>query len=466
MKMLRNIGYNLFYQVLTLILPLVTIPYVSRVLGPIGIGEYSFSNATTQYFVLFGMLGMKLYGSRAIAQVNHKADEVKDTFWNLYWLQLITGVLSYGLYMVLFGMNFDEPIYFAQSFLVMAILFDISWLFTGLEDFKKIVFRDTAVKILGLLAIFLFVKTQDDLIAYTLILSLSTLFGQVSMWFAISKIIGKPKLKISETLRHLKPTLLIFLPQIASSVYMILDRTMIGLFNGVSDVAMYDQAQKIIRVTLSIVPALSIVLMPRIANMIAQKKVEEIEKYMTKSGLFIIIISVGISFGLAGVAKSFVPWFFGDEFLPVIDVFYLSVWIVIAVGGANLFAIQYLIPSNQQNKYTITIVISAVINIILNLLLLPKIGFYGAAISTTVAEFVGVSIQIYFVKQQLNVKKILRPLPKAVFAGIIMCLTVYIIGELLEPVILTTLIQVVIGGIVYLGILFLGGVITKTDFKI
>lgn len=466
MKIIRNFGYNLFYQLLALALPLITIPYISRVLGPSGVGEYAFTSATTQYFILFGLIGIRTYGSRTIAQISHKTEEVKKTFWNLYVLQLCFSFSSYLLYTIIFSTQFDQSLYFAQSFLVLAIVFDISWLFIGLENFKKIVIRDAIVKLAGLVAIFTFVKTSDDLVVYALILSLSIFLGQLSMWISIGTIVGKPQINIKQVQSHLKPTLLLFIPQIAISIYAVLDRTMLGLFSSIDDVAIYDQAQKIIKVSLAIVPALSTVMMPRIANMIAKKETENIEKYMAKSGLFIWIISCGLSFGLAGIASEFVPWFYGEEFLAVTNVFYVSVWMVIAVGGANLFAVQYLIPSNQQNKYTVSVTVAAIINIILNIVLIPKFGFYGAAFATVVAEFIGVGIQINYVRKQLNVWKLLKPLPKIFISAMIMFVVLRVIGNAMGPGILTTIIQVIVGGSSYLIMLWLSKSITKSDLKL
>ncbi len=463
-KLLKNFIYNISYQILTLILPLITAPYLSRVLGVEGIGEYSFTYANTQYFVLFGMLGITMYGSKCIAQSNLDSKKVEKTFWQIYFLQFIFCLISYLLFIATLGIK--SSLYFAHSFLVLAALFDISWLYIGIENFKKVVIRNTLIKVIGILLIFILVKNSEDLVLYAYILSLSMLIGQISMWIDFGKSIKFVKPNRDDIIKHLKPTLLLFLPQIASSVYVLLDRTMLGVMNTSADVGVYDQGQKIIRLAVTLIGAISSVMMPRIANMMVTSDEKTMKKVIEKSALFISVISFGLTFGIVGVAKNFVPWFFGEGFQEVTTVFYYSAWIIIAIGGANLFAIQYLIPTNQQNKYTISVCIAAVVNIVLNFILLPRYSYIGASIATVAAEFTGVFIQMYFVKNQLNMKEILSKIPYIFICALIMYIVINAIGCLLPNTILTTFIQVLVGGIIYIVLLFVSKTIKITDIKL
>lgn len=463
-KLFENFFYNVSYQILNLLLPVITLPYISRVLGVNGIGEYSFTYSNTQYFVLFGMLGITMYGSRTIAQNNVDKEKISKAFLDIYILQLFSCCIAYIIFMTIFGLH--NEIYFAQSFFIVSAIFDISWLFIGIEDFKKVVIRNLLVRILGIILIFICVSSSNDLIKYTYIMSLSTLLGQISMWINLNHIIKFYKFKIKEVFRHLRPTLLLFLPQIASSVYLLLDRTMLGVIHGDFEVGVYEQSQKIIRLAVALIVAISGVMMPRIANMIALNKEEEMKKSLLTSSHIIWILAYGITFGILGISDNFVYWFFGEEYLNVIQVLKICSWMIIAISGANLFAILYLIPSNQQNKYTFSVIISAIINIILNLILIPTYSYIGAAISTVVAEFVGVFIQMYFVRKNLELKKFLIPVPKIFLSSIVMYFIIRIIEKYFQANMFSTLIEIVVGGLSYITCLVITKVITKDSLKL
>lgn len=462
-KLVKNFFYNISYQILSLVLPLVTIPYISRVLGATGIGEYSFTYSNTQYFVLFGMLGISMYGSRTIAQSNTCKDAVSRSFWEVYFLQFLSCCIAYILFMLLFGLH--SPIYFAQSFFIVGSIFDISWFFIGIEDFKKVVIRNTLVRLVGILLIFIFVKNESDIANYTYIMSLTTFVGQISMWINIRHFVIFRKLKVQQSFKHFKPTILLFLPQIASSVYILLDRSMLGVIHGDFDVGIYEQGQKIIRLAVAFITAISGVMMPRISNMIALKKIDEMKKIFETSSLLLWTISFGLTFGLLGISKDFVPWFFGDDYLPVVTVLIIGSWMIIPIAGANLFAIQYLIPINQQNKYTFSVIVSAIFNVILNIILIPRYSYIGATISTVLAEFTGVLIQIYFVRKEFSLKRIFAPIPKLLIAASTMYLSINLISTYIPSKVFSTIIEVVIGGFIYIIMLFITKIITLKSLK-
>ena len=273
------------------------------------------------------------------------------------------------------------------------------------------------------------------------------------------------KIKIQESFKHFKATILLFLPQIASSVYILLDRSMLGIIHGDFEVGIYEQGQKIIRLAVAFISAISGVMMPRIANMIALKKVDEMKKVFEISSLLIWTLSFGLTFGILGVAHDFVPWFFGDEYLPVITVLMIGSWMIIPIAAANLFAVQYLIPINQQNKYTFSVIISAIFNVILNVILIPRYSYIGATISTVLAEFTGALIQIYFVRKDLNLKRIFAPTPKLLLSGFTMYLSVNLISTYFPSTVTNTIIEIVIAGSMYIFMIFATKTLTLKSLK-
>ena len=247
MQIVKNFIYNVSYQLLVIILPLITVPYVSNILGAEGIGNYAFTYANMQYFIIFGMVGISIYGNRNIAYVRDNKEKLKNTFYSIYTLQLITTTISLILYLI-FVLVFNNKgyrwLYIAQGINILAAMVDISWLFIGLEQFKKTVFRNTIVKLVSLASIFIFVKSSEDTIIYTIIIALSSLIGNLTFWLYIPNTIGFKKIKIDRLSLHLKSSLSLFIPQIAIQIYLLLDRTMLGIITDTIQVGYYEKLSK------------------------------------------------------------------------------------------------------------------------------------------------------------------------------------------------------------------------------
>ena len=296
-KVAKNYIYNLIYQILILIVPLITTPYVSRVLGAKGVGIFSYTNSIVQYFILFGCIGLNLYGQREIAYVQHDKEKRNKTFWELLILRIITVSISLILFFCTLATHGQYSyVFIIMSLDILASMVDISWFFQGIEDFEKIVLRNFVIKITGVILIFLFVKSSDDLRLYVLCHSGTLILGNLSMWFYLPKLVGKVALKKLEIKKHVKPTIILFLPQIATSVYTVLDKTMIGYLTGIEEeVAYYEQGQKMVKIVLAFITSLGTVMLPRVANLFKLKEMKKIKQYLSKSFRFIFFISFPIS---------------------------------------------------------------------------------------------------------------------------------------------------------------------------
>jgi len=246
-KVLKNYLYNLSYQLLVIVLPVITTPYITRVFSSNDLGSYGYYNSIVTYFILLATLGVANYGTKEIS--GHRK-EVEKTFWGIYSLQVLSTCLAVTLYIVvcLLVPSMNNPIAYILGFSLLSRGFDISWLFQGLEDFKKITARNTMVKLLGVVSIFLFVKKPSDLYLYIILLVAYDLLGQLSMWLPAREHIRKPHLDIAYAKEHIKPVILLLLPQIAISLYITLDRTMLGALSSTKDVGIYDQALKLLNI--------------------------------------------------------------------------------------------------------------------------------------------------------------------------------------------------------------------------
>ena len=456
-KVVKNYIYNLSYQILILIVPLITTPYVSRVLGAKGVGIFSYTNSIVQYFILFGCIGLNLYGQREIAYVQHDQGKRNKVFWELVTLRVITVSIS----LIVFFCSLATHGQYASVFIIMTLdilasMVDISWFFQGIEDFKKIVVRNFIIKIVGVALIFLFVKSSDDLRLYVLCHSGTLILGNLSMWLYLPKLVGKVPFRSLEIKRYIKPTVVLFLPQIATSVYTVLDKTMIGFLTGIEEeVAYYEQGQKIVKIAMSLVTSLGTVMLPRVANLFKLNEMEKIKAYLSKSFKFICFLSFPMFFGLMAISCNIVPWFFGAGYEKVVPNMMVIAPIISIIAWSNIIGVQYLLPTGRQKEYTISVVTGCVVNCCLNLLLIPRFLSIGAAVATIIAECSVTGTQIYFTRASFDFRQIVKENIKYVLCAGLMFVPTYLAASKLSATIVHTMICVALGGAIYIVLLVL-----------
>lgn len=451
----KNYIYNMLYQMLIIILPIITTPYIARTLGATGNGIYSYTISIVTYFILFGSLGMNLYGQREIAYVQNDKEKRSQTFFELLILRIITLSISMLLFYFLFARSGEYSLYYKILLLEMlASILDISWFFQGLEDFKKIVVRNFIVKIISLILIFTLIKDENDVGIYILIYSLSNLFGNLTIWLGLKKYICRPgKLNIK---KHIKPMLSLFIPQVAIQIYVVLDKTMIGaITDSMTEVGYYEQAQKIVKILLTVITSLSTVMMPRIAKSYADKDFDKINYYMYKTFRFIYMLSLPLAFGIIAVANNFVPLFFGEGYEKVPLIMIILSLIVVFISVSGTIGNQFLLSTKRQKEYTISVIGGAITNFILNLILIYKFKSYGAAIATLVAELIVMLIQFIYIRKDINIKDNLLLAKNYLLSSLIMLIVCIIIDKIVIDNLIGIILQVIIGIIVYFGILFI-----------
>lgn len=451
----KNYLYNLIYQILVLILPLITTPYISRVLGAENIGIYSYTISIVTYFILFGSLGIAMYGQREIAYAQDNKEKYSRSFFEILLLRFITMTISMIIFYFIFAKSGEYKVYYTILLLEMiANILDISWFFQGLEEFKKTVTRNIIVKIISIICIFTFVKTSNDLKNYFWIYVLSTLVGNVSLWLYLPKYIKKVNIKDINILKHLKSTISLFIPQIAIQIYTVLDKVMIGaIISDKSEVGFYEQSQKIIKMLLTIITSLGTVMLPRIANTYINGNKEKIQEYMKKAFNFVFFIAFPIIFGIMAVSNNFVPIFFGQGYDKVIILMNVISPILLAIGLSNVIGTQYLLPTKRQKEFTVSVVIGSIINFTINILLIRKYGALGASIGTVIAEIAVTITQFVFIRKEFKILEILKLARKYLFASIIMFLICIFVGRIIDNKLACIIVQIITGTITYLIIL-------------
>lgn len=427
-------------------------PYIARVLGASGVGLAVFTASIVQYFVFLGTLGNTLYGNRTIAYVKDDIEERSKAFWEIFYLKSITICISTAIFLVLIVMSKSgcKTLYFIQSLNLFAALIDISWFFAGMEDFKKIALRGIIVRIICLALIFIFVKDSNDVWLYILIIAISSILGNLSIWFCLPGQIKFEKISLVKMLEHVKPSLILFIPQIAIYVYTLLDKTLIGILSDDAQVGYYNMASRIITMSMSIIGATGVVLMPKMANNFAKGDIDSIRQYTIKSFKFVSFLAFPLGFGIYSVSDKFVPWFFGAGFSETALLLKMLSPVMLAMAWGNITGNQLLIPMKMEKKYTISVIIGGILSCGLNYLLIPKLLAYGACIALLTAEFSVTTIQILFLKEVLELKKLFNEIWKYLIASLLMSSAINFIGLHLGANWYTTLTQIIIGIIIYI----------------
>ena len=447
----KNYLYSVSYEIISIVFPLITAPYVTRVLGAKVLGVYSTTQALAYYFVIFAMLGVNRYGNRAIARVRDDREEMSRTFWEIFAFQLFTGTVSVICY-VCYCLRYTgeyQLIYTLQIFYVLSGMLNLDWCCYGLERFQLTTLRSLMIRLFSLAGILLFVKDTGDLWIYTLILSLSSILSCLCVMPFLRKEIDFVRPTLRGILRHIKPNLLLFWPVIAISFYSTMDKLMLAYHAESEEVGYYTYAERIVVIPVSFIGALDSVLMPRMSNLFATHQEEKTTKIMDIVMLFAMWLSCAMAFGLAGCAKVFVPWFYGKDFTRCgLFVMLLSITIIIK-SWAEALRTQYIIPKGKDMMYVISLTSGAAINLAVNLCLIPVLYGIGAIIGTIAAELSVCVIQFAACSKELRMGHYLRD--GMVFCGIgaVMFAAVYALCGLRYSAPITLLIQILTGIMIY-----------------
>lgn len=453
----KNYIYNVSYQLLLLITPFITTPYLSRVLEPAGIGTYSYTYSIVSYFILLASLGVADYAQREIAYQQDDPHLQSRTFYEVNLIRfLLVGLSLCVYYFVVSSFAGEHLIYWYQALNIIAVLFDISWFFQGLEEFGKIVLRNFVIKFASIVLIFVLIHQPDDLNKYVCLIGMMNVLSGLSIWLYLPKyLVAVPRREINP-FRNFSIIIQMFLPQIAIQIYTVLDKTMIGVMTGSPlENGYYEQAEKVVKMSLTIVTSLGTVMLPRIAYAYAHKDYETIRTSMMRSYRFVWFLTVPMFCGFIAVSNNFVPWFFGPGYNKVVPLMQILSGLVIAIGLSNVTGIQYMLPTNQQNKLTLTVVCGAVVNFALNLFLIPMMQSIGAAIASLIAEITVTAVQFYVVSNVFSITEIGRLSIKYLFSGLIMLAVTYPLSIYLTPGVVHTFITIAAGCLIYAGILLL-----------
>ncbi|MDO4912892.1 MAG: oligosaccharide flippase family protein [Lactobacillus sp.] len=418
-KTFTNIIYNALYQIFLVLVPLITVPYLSRTLGPATYGIYSSVNNTIQFLMVLCVLALTYVGTRTISRVWSKKGraELTEAFWGLWYFQLIAGILTTILTIficLVFKIQYWFEIILMLPYLISATL-DITWFFQGIASFGKVVLRNIAVKSTSVVLILLLVKSSADLWRYLLIMSVTTMLGAFVFWLDLKKYVDGPVKKFYRFNTTLKAVAILMIPQIATQIYTSLDKPMLSYLSTSVQVSYYDNSQRISNMILGIITSISLVIMPKMAAQNRDEQLPILKKSLeatTMLGAFFAAI-------LMANTKEFVPFFFGDKYIPLTPLMFFFSLTVIMIPMGGVFANQFALANRKDREYTIPVVIGAIVQVALSLVLDHHLGAIGATIAILITELLVLFLRVWIVREYFDLAATFKDVPKYLLLGAI-----------------------------------------------
>lgn len=446
-----NILYNSVYNILVIIVPLLVSPHLARAVGVEGVGIYSFSYAVALYFRRTALLGVEKHGSRSIALVRDDSDERRKTFWSIYTIQVLSGlmcVLAYISY--LFILKKSNIAAIIQIIYISSAIFEVNWYYFGSEEFKSVVLVMGFAKIAYLVSTYAFIHKPNDIYLYIAFVGLSYFLPGVIL---LIRILTRERFLLptkGTLLKNLKGMAILFIPVIAVTVYKSMDKIMIGILCDTSyQNGLYENAEKVLSVPMAIMTAVSGVMMPRMTKLYRDNQTESAESYIDNVIFFGSLTSIGCAFGMAAISDMFSVVYWGMDFLEcglLLRLFSISIPFMCL---AEVIRTQYIIPKKKDNYYIIAVCIGAVVNLIINSLLIPKLGATGAVVGTIVAEAAVCIYQLIMIRNELKIKKFIVQFSRYFLPGLIMYIILGVVQRYQSISIINLIISVAIGVLIY-----------------
>lgn len=403
----RNYFYNILVNIFNTLTPLVSFPYISRVLMPEGIGKAQFLLSFSQYFVVLASLGIPLYGIREIAKVRHERLSLSKTFLEIFAINILSSFLISLLYLlVVFNYQpfaSEYPVFLLVGVMVFLSFINTDWFYSGLELFGQISIRSMIIKILSLIGLFLFVKTKEDLPIYLSITVFSFLGNQFWNVLMLKKHVAFSFDGLN-IYQHIRPILLNFGVLFAISIYTVFDTILLGLLADDASVGYYSAAVKISKVIIPIITALGVVLLPRLSIALSHNNQKEVQYLTEKSFWSINMLAIPAFLGLFVFADEFILVLSGPSFRDSIIPMQILSPLVLIIGLAHFFAFQILIPAKKEKWYLFAVIAGSICCLFLNILLVPHYQALGASIANLVTELVIALLSFFCVKRFFDIK--------------------------------------------------------------
>ena len=402
-----NYVFNIVRNVLNVIFPLITAPYIARVLEPDGVGLFNFATTYATYFSMFAALGAGMYGIREIAKERDSLEEKTRILSEITSLVFLTTCFCTVIFVLSIflvpQLNENYIIFLIAGFGLYLTPFRIDWFYQGIEEFGYITLRSFIIKVLSVIALFLFVKEKDDLWIMITLSFASTTLNEIWNFIKLFKSGVRPYFTLHFR-QHIKPMLVLFASVVAISVYTMLDTLMLGFIKDYGEVGFYNNANHIAKALLPVTTSLAAVVMPRLSYYTKTGEWDMINRLMEKSLSVVSFLSFPIAMALILVAPVFIPMFYGELFYGAILPLQILSGVVIAIGLNNLLGIQILVGLGKDKQFLWAVLVGTFSNFFLNLTMIPALGANGAALSSVIAESLILFVEIWLVRKYTKVK--------------------------------------------------------------
>ena len=421
-----NFIMNAILAMSSFIFPLISFPYVSRVLLPIGTGRISFATSLISYFQMFAQLGIPTYGIRVCAKARDNRIELTRTAHELLIINLVMSIFSYLILAVALifvpRLREDRILYIIISMTIFLSAIGMEWLYKALEEYSYITFRSIVFKIIAIIAMFILIRKQEDYVIYGGITIFASSASNILNFINVHKYIEMKPVGNYNLKRHLQPILVFFAMACATTIYTNLDTVMLGFMTTNVDVGYYNAAIKIKTILVSVVTSLGTVLLPRASYYIEQGYAEEFRKISKKALNFVILLSFPLVIYFVLFAKEGIYFLSGSAYAGAVFPMQLIIPTLILIGITNILGIQILIPQGREKIVLYSEIVGAIIDLIINWLLIPKLASAGAAIGTLIAEFSVLVVQYLALKKDINDMLISIHYLRIIIAVVIACI--------------------------------------------
>lgn len=453
-----NIVLNYINTISGLIFPIITFPYAARVLMPEGIGVVNFQNSIIGYIVLLTSLGIPLYAVREIAKCRNDLELRDRTTMEILILSILLCLLGYivvwllGTYVP--RIHEEATLFYILSLTIIFTGIGAQWFYQGIEDFFFITVRGLVVRILFAACLFIFVRHKDDLLIYGILIVGSTVGNYLVNFIHLRKFLHLTIIKWNQLdiARHIKPAFRIFLLNVVISIYIRLNIIMLGFMVDDHSVGLFTAGMKLTHLITVVVTSLGTVMLPRCSHLISENKFDEFNAVITKSYHLLMFSAIPMTVGIMLLARPISLCFCGDDFMGAIPVVIYTAPTIIFIGLTNIIGIQILYPYGKENLVILSTLIAAIVNVFLNILLIPPFAEIGAACSTLLSEFVVLVAQVILGKKYIPFSFLDKEIVGYLIAivamsfGLLLCLA-------FENIWFQMVIGVVVGAIIYISIL-------------
>lgn len=402
----KNFVMNTILKMSSFIFPLITMPYVSRVLQPVGTGKVSFATSVISYFSMFAQLGIPTYGIRACAEVRDNKEELTRTAQELLIINLIMCIFSYTALAIalIFIPRFreDRILYVIMSSTILLTSIGMEWLYQAMEQYTYIAVRSLIFKFIALIAMFLLIHQKSDYVIYGAISIFASSASYIFNFIYARHFISMKPVGHYNFRRHMKAVGIFFAMSCATTIYTQMDTTMLGFIKTDADVGYYNVATKIKTVLVSVVTSLGTVLLPRASYYVANHDMEDFKRITKKAISFVLDISIPLMLYFIFFAEETVYLLSGIEYTGSIHPMQIIMPTIVLIGLTNIMGIQVLVPLGQEKKVLYSEIIGAIVNLIINSLLIPRLASSGAAIGTVFAELAVWIVQYYVMADKFN----------------------------------------------------------------